>query len=120
MWLMPAKSLTPGMCNFPVNMTEAERSFWGRLGFSHDRSAGAEIRRLALIGLRTEDPEAAAKIEEIRRTRKQIISGAVCALALLVSVAESFVDGDGSRFRKASRSVKVRTVLKNGLEMEVA
>lgn len=117
---MSTHALGKGTVNLNVNILSEERSILGKLAFIEDMSTGAFVRRLLKKALAAEHPKALEEIEEARKRRKQIISGAVCALALLVSVAESFVDGDGSRFRKASRSVKVRTVLKNGLEMEVA
>jgi hypothetical protein len=56
-----------GTTNIGVNLVIAEKEVLGKLAFMDARSVGDFIRRMCLNGLRIHNPEAAAKIEQIRR-----------------------------------------------------
>ncbi len=118
---MSTHSIGSDTCNFPVNMPVDERMVWGRLAFMNGRSIGAEIRRLALAGLKHESPVTAAQIEQIRRTRKQRLAAIVCLCASLITFWVSMQPGDHDKLRRSSGKVKtVRVIPAQGLVMELA
>lgn len=59
--------LGKGTSNLGINLVDAEKQIWAKLAFVDDRSASEFIRRMALIGLRSQNNDAANQIEAIRR-----------------------------------------------------
>jgi hypothetical protein len=59
--------LGKGTGNVGVNLVDSEKDIWARLAFVDDRSLGEFLRRMALIGLRSHNNDAANQIETIRR-----------------------------------------------------
>lgn len=57
--------------NVSVNLLEQERLTLARIAVADDRSLGDTIRRLAVNGLRSANPDAAQKIEEMRRHHRE-------------------------------------------------
>jgi hypothetical protein len=113
---MSTKALLPGMCNFPVNLTEEERSLLQRQAFAEDRSTGSFIRAMYLEGLKAKYPELARQIEEIRISRRMVQSAAMLVIGVF-SITVAVINGDD--IRRAPRSVRVVRAWRRA-EMEVA
>lgn len=60
-----------GTINVAVNLLAEERSVLGKLACADERSLSDFIRRLCVTGLRVSNPEAAVKMETIRREHQQ-------------------------------------------------
>jgi hypothetical protein len=56
-----------GTQNVTVNLLDEEKRILGRLALADDRSLSEFMRRLMLTGLRTLNPEMAARMDEVRR-----------------------------------------------------
>jgi hypothetical protein len=56
-----------GTENVTVNFLSAEKRIYGQLALRDDRSTSEFIRRMALMGLRTFNPQAAQMVDEARQ-----------------------------------------------------
>lgn len=57
--------------NVSVNLLDQEKLIFARIAIAEDRSLGDVIRRFAVAGLRSGNPEAAEQIEQLRREHRQ-------------------------------------------------
>jgi hypothetical protein len=60
-----------GTTNVAVNLLDEERAILVRLAVVDDRSLGDVIRRLAVAGLKANNPDAADQLEQLRRKHRQ-------------------------------------------------
>lgn len=85
---MQTKSLPEGVCNFPLRMTNSERSTWGRYTYAlnertgENRSVGDVMRQALALGAEQLDRALAAAIKEVRAERLRAKRGAAKAMAL--------------------------------------
>lgn len=70
---MPTNKQGKGTVNIAVNLLETEREILARIAVADDRSLGDTIRRLAVAGLKTMNPDAAFQIECGRRAHREQI-----------------------------------------------
>lgn len=100
---MATHALGANTGNLSINLPREERQIWGHVAFDEDaRSTGDFIRRMALVGLRSVRPEAAAQISEIRSKRRAARSGVLLGLFLV-----GLASGDLGEIRRAPRGVRV-------------
>ena len=59
--------------NTSVHLLDGERQILARIAVTDDRSLGDTIRRLAVTGLRVHNPEAAERMEKLRREHREQI-----------------------------------------------
>jgi hypothetical protein len=67
---MATNHLGPGTVNVPLNLLVEERSLFGHIAVSEDRSLGDTIRRLAVDGLRQRNHLEAERVEALRRAHR--------------------------------------------------
>ena len=68
---MPTNPQGKGTVNVAVNLLNQEREILAKLAILDDRSLGDFIRRLAVAGLRTCNPDAAGSMESARRAHRE-------------------------------------------------
>jgi hypothetical protein len=112
---MPTHPIGSGTANLSINVPLDERALWGRLGFlaverGEARSVGDFERRVLLKGLEAVDPEAAAKLKEIRI---RYYAGILAAL-IVASLCSSWFGGDSATARRSPSTVGIRRVVRNG------
>ena len=112
---MPTNPIGSGTVNLSINVPADERALWGRLGFmaverGEARSVGDFERRVLLKGLEALDPDAAAKLKEIRI---RYYAGILAALVVLSTFPWfGFVD-DGAA-RRSSSTIGIRFAIRAG------
>lgn len=82
--------IPPDSVNISINVSRAERNLLGKAACQHDESIGSLVRRVMLRGLRSEEPQTAEQIQNIRRARRARVLLAVG----VVTVAAQFWDPD--------------------------
>jgi hypothetical protein len=112
---MPTHPIGSGTANISINVPIDERTLLGRLAFQaiqrgEARSAGDYQRQLIAKGLEAINPEAAARLREIRI---RYYAGILAAL-IVASLCSSWFGGDSATARRSPSTVGIRRVVRNG------
>jgi hypothetical protein len=103
-----------GTANLSINVPLDERRLWGRLAFlaierGEARSVGDYERKILAKGLEASDPQAAARLREIR---SRYYATTLAVLLTLGSISSWFSASSGEAARRTSSTVRIVRVVR--------